>query len=313
MPVVTEVRGWLDDLAKTGLSVEQIKTLEETLGANEKSQQYIKESQLRQSDYSSKFEKHNKELADKAAEIAAATDKLENDRVALVEWKLSADTNIVTKQREIEKLTTRIAKASSRIASLKESYAIADEDVKDLFEEGPVAIKVETKVDGNGSYVSREDFNKEAQTLVRTFPRLSLELDDIRDEHREIFGKRLPKDQAEAILEKAYNSGGKLSVRNVWEAECKVGDRRNEIQEAKITKRVKTEAEALYTKRMSEASLPGGRKPDGRTGSPVFNITRDTKTSTTHGPSASETYNQPGKTVQKAVQAYRERAAKTGQ
>lgn len=305
MPVVAEVETMLSDLSKF-MPADQIASLRTQLDSNTQAQDYFKGGLLRQSDYSKQADKLRKDQELRETEIAKKESEAVDLRIALEEWKSKADVSMVAKDRKMEQLESKLAKVNSRIGSLKDTYAIADEDLKDLFE-GEV-VNTEKKLDAaNHNYITKEDFQNEATTFAKIFPKLSLELDDIRDEHKDLYGKRLSKVEAETILDKAYASGGRISVRSAWEEQFKVSDRRTEISKKDEDDRVNRRVDEQLKIKMSELNISGGgNRDDARQGSPVFKIKRDEQTEGSKQYRDQSSYVRPDSTVSKAVSAYRE-------
>lgn len=276
-----------------------------SLEANEKGQEYIHGSQLRQEDYNRRLDQARKEVDTKATLVAEKEQELASLQQRLVEWKTNADTSLTTKSRQIEKLETERAKVLTRLNSLRETYAIAEDDLKDLIETPADTTSKKDDRPPAGDYLTMEKFNKEAEAFARIYPKLSAELDDIRDEHRELFNKRLT--NAQELLDKAYAAGGKKTIRQIWEEENKVTERRQQLSEEAFNQRVEKEVEARYTKRLSEVSLPGGGNSASRKEhSPVFDIKKTVVKPEGDQTPAPERYNRPQETVMKAVQAHRE-------
>lgn len=308
MALNPEVQQWADGLIASGIPADTVKTLITSMEGSEKAQEYIRGNQLRQSDYSSKMNAAQKDLEKRAQDIATKESEVQTLQQRLIEWKRDADALTTNKSRKIEELETKLTKMTTRLGSLKEAYQIAEEDLADLTDVSPPAAVV-TRGGGGAppdtpSYLTREDFNREAASLLREFPKLSAEIDDIRDDHKELFGKRLPREKAFELLQRSMDSNGKLSARAAWEQEFKVGDRRTEIAEAERKEWERKIREDERTKVLSEAPPTSGPAGHRGEGSPVFKLQRQAPPAPDQR-SAADIYNQPGAAVQRAVEAYR--------
>lgn len=305
MPMTPEVKSWADGLIASGVPAGEVNALVASLEANDKGQEYIRSSQLRQEDYNRQLDKSRKELESKARMVTDKEAELADLQERLTSWKSNADASLSTKAKQIEKLETERTRVLARLNSLRETYAIAEDDLKDLMEAPVVTDKVDNNKPPVGDYLTMEGFQKEATKFAQVYPLLSVELDDLRDEHKELFGNKRP--DMKSLMDKAYASGGKKTIRQIWEEEYKVADRRQELAQKAFDDKVNSEVETRLTKRMSEMSLPGGgsttRKGEG---SPVFSLKKTAAPERSEKTQTETSYNRPMDTVMKAVTAHRE-------
>lgn len=271
MALSAETTAWLADLKSQGsLSDEVLTQLRSAAEANSKTDEFLKGSVLRQSDYSrnsadlqkakTDFEKTQKDLADK--EVA-----LTKFQTELGQWKQGADTQIIAAQKDRESAEVKATAALARLQRIGVQHGIDESEWK-LGDTDFTPAKKDDTVD-TSKFITSEKLNEIVSKGTRDAAVLDAIIYDLGEEHRELFGKRLP--APAALVQEALATGKTLT--GLWEEKYGVQAKRSEIAEKAITDRISAGVEAEVTRRMSDASLPGAHLMGARDdlqGAPVF-------------------------------------------
>lgn len=255
-----DFEGWLKELAAEGaLKDEELGQLKTALGGNEKVLKRLEEGQLRQADYS--------RAMNALTEKERATLDLQQQLVA---WRDEALEKI-----NAANLTAREEREARAVieAKLKHAAQVHGIDLASLGVEAGATPKPNAAGNNAGAtgtagatpaYVTEDEWKKEVGAMRATFPMLPALLHDLSVEHQALFGKPLA--NAGALVQQALEKG--RSLREVWEAENKVVERRAEIKEQEIQARVDAAVQAHDAKVRSELNLPPPPRTDAR--SPVL-------------------------------------------
>jgi hypothetical protein len=298
MPFTKEVEEQLDEW---GLTPEEKSALEPILGKPER-QEKVKGSHLRQSEFSRKMQALDKQKQEYEASIAEKERLLADDFGKLSSWKESADKTVADTAKALEQERVERFKLQQKMQTLAAQYGV---DPKDIGLEEPVQPppkKEEPTFDAT-KFMSKE----EAELLMKETkanPFIAAELEDIVDEHRSLFNKGLNRKE---LVASALKNG--RTLRDEWEEQNKVSDRRRELQEKAIEERIKSKVDEERTKILSEHKLPVTRGAD--TGSPILSMREKL---TLHGTDRAKPSQEPS-AVEQAVQAYnagKYRVEKTG-
>ncbi len=260
MAISKETQEWLNELQSQGnLSTEAFAQLKSSVEANSKADEFIKGSALRQSDYSRKqaelqtarqdFEKTQNDLKTREAAVS----KFQTD---LGEWKTGADTKIVDALRAREAAETKAAAALAKLqrigaqSGLDESeWKIGDEELKNVNKE-PVGFDT-------SKFLTQDQLKEQIGRGTREAALLDAMVADLAEDHRELFGTRLP-NKAQLVNE-ALASGKPLT--QFWEEKYGVAAKKAELAEAQIQERIRQGVETEKAKWASDAALPGGVNP----------------------------------------------------
>lgn len=254
-----DLKSWLTDLAAEGaLTTEELGTLETALG-KEKVLKRIEEGQLRQADYS--------RAMNALTEKEKATLDLHDQLVA---WRDEALQKI-----NASNLTARQEREARAVieAKLKHAAEVHGLDLASLGVDNAAAPNHNAAGNNAGAtgttgatpaYVKEEDWKKEVGAMRATFPMLPALLHDLSVEHQVLFGKPLA--NAGALVQQALEKGKPL--REVWEEQNKVAERRTEIKEQEIQARITAAVQAREAEVRSELNLPPAPRADAR--SPVL-------------------------------------------
>jgi len=239
---------WLEDLKKTGaISDEEWKVLEGVITKAEVSE-FVGSSVLRQQSYS----KTMNELKDRYDGELAKVQTYERE---LASWRANTEKSVSQIQNELAQARAEQA----RIVQVAKSFGLDENDLG-------ASVAPFTTPPGTPSEPAKPAFDLEAlgqkfltqeraDEMGAMYTLLPAEINDIVAEHQELFGKS-PKGMRQ-VVERAIKE--QRSVRDVYEEEFKVADRRAELEsqarEAEIKRRVEEELTNWRTQN-PEASIP---------------------------------------------------------
>lgn len=262
MAISKETQEWLNELQSQGnLSAEAFSQLKSSIEANSKADDFIKGSALRQSDYSRKqadlqsarqdFERTQGEL--KSKELA-----LTKFQTELGEWKTGADSKIVDALKARETAETKAAQALAKLqrigaqSGLDESeWKLTDEDTK-LVNKNDNGAGIDTS-----RFLTQDQLQAQIGKGTREAAILDAMIADLAEDHRELFGTRLP-NKAQLVNE-ALAAGKPLTA--FWEEKYGVVAKKAELVEAKIQERIQAGINDEKVKWASANALPGGNSP----------------------------------------------------
>lgn len=252
MAISKETEEWLAGLEKEGgipgsLSLELRQHL-----SHAKADEFVRGSVLRQADYS----RNSAETQRIKAEVEAMQGALEAREAAnqawateLVQWKEGAQGNYEKALAEREKAETKAAKAIGRLKSRAAELGLNEEElIAELDMANPNPQTTQTPPPDTSNFISRT----EVQQTARDAAMLDGIVNDLADEHNDLFGTRLNRT---ALIQEAFSKGGGKSLRQYWEEKYSVGAKQKENAEKVIDARI---AEAV-AKREAElrSTLPG--------------------------------------------------------
>jgi hypothetical protein len=253
-----ETKAWLEGLQKEGnLNAEQLSAINTALEAAPKADEYVKGSVLRQADYSrnsAELQKAKAEAERTMVELQEKEKLVTKFQTELGTWKAGAEksfSDAITAREAAEKKANA---ALSRLSSVATKFGVPAEELK--LDEFMNTNTTTTTPTNNGvpanfdasQYITKADASK----AVRETALLDAMLYDIGENHRELFGTRLPKPME--LVQGALAAGKPLS--QFWEETYKVGEKRTKISKAAIDKQIADGIQAGITKFTSENNLP---------------------------------------------------------
>jgi len=263
------------------------------------------------------------------------TQAVASERQAAEQAKAKADQEVALYRQQLEeaegdkakilrdlanqKITA--AQANARLQHVKETYALSDEDIP------PMGDLIDTRKSGKVHDSSPDiderlkAFKQEVMTDVikgvaeKIVPEMNAFLDvdlawsDINDEHKELTGRSLNKDERREILRDAKASGGNKTLIGAWEEKYNIPEKRLEQRDKATISRERDKWEKEQAVKTSEAAMQGIRPgtPDqaGLRLSPVLQKQFDTR----DGVAAAEKKPLPSATQRESLSGA-ERAAK---
>ena len=257
---MANLQAWLEEASKrAGLSSEEVANLNAVFGKNEKLANYVEESGLRQSDYDRKMNTLKAEHQARLEEIAEKERQADQFAARNGEWYNENNAKFQKTQKELEALRVKEATLVTKMKSVAERYGVPEEELEIPVSAAPVTPAAAVPAFDATKFMGRD----EAMEFGRNLPIVTAELNEIAEDHRDLFGKALRNQKG--IIEKALKVG--KSIRQVWEEENKVADRRKANEEAAINKRIEDAVRERETKIRSEVNLPAPRPTEQR--SPV--------------------------------------------
>lgn len=261
----------------SGGDTEFAKVLEEKLAANDAAATAFIGGFMRNGDYTRKAQ-------------ALATDRglLDQERRAydgqIAQYKQlleAAEAEKTTIMRDLASHKVSVATANARLKHLKQHYSLSDDDVPDIpdqietFQKGRV---VDTSADLDRKFA---DFEKSIEKKLTTYiserlvpelggmAQLDIVWNDIREEHRDLTGKRLSaKEQQELLNEadKRGRAGRPISLKALWEEKYDASSLREKHHDDALTKKLRQQWDDEQTAKRSEEALAGIRPGMDRQG-----------------------------------------------
>lgn len=259
MALSNETKQWLDDLHKTGgISDSAFAELKQNLEANSKGDEFVKGSVLRQSDYSrqmGEIDKAKRAVEDSQRTLAEKEQALTKFQGELGTWKTGAEASYDKALKEREAAERRAASAVAKLKTIAASSGVSEEDLLKDLDMAPVNTEDKNK-NKNLEGVDLSEFVRKSDVQRATQEATLLDgmVADLKDDHRELFGKSL---NATELIKEAIKA--QKGVREYWEEKYKVADKRKELDEAAIQKRI---ADARAEERASILStIPNAPQP----------------------------------------------------
>lgn len=223
------------------------------LDADENRANAFVNQRLRQADYTRKTQ----ELSNQRKDLdVAVTQQVQEYAQKLQE----ADGKIARILKDFEGEQISRATAENRLRTLATKYEIPKEDLADLLKEPPADAP---KNGGTGVTLEQvsELMNKTLETYTKklmpdllSFPQISAIQQEIRDQHSELFGKRISKKEMDELMTAAAkeNSGGLMKV---WEDRFEVPKVRGELHDKSVGETAVSKYKDEQTRKASEDAI----------------------------------------------------------
>lgn len=245
-----DLNGWLEEATKrAGLSAEERRLLEGVVSKPGLST-YLEESGLRQSDYDRKMNKLKEEHEQRLAEIAEKEAAVDRFAAQNGQWYSENSGKLTKAERDLQTLREKEAALTEKMRGLATRYGVPEDELNLPTPTTPAAATAAPAFD-TSKFVSRDEALKEMAAM----PLVTAELQELAEDHRDLFGK--PLRGTKELVQKAIKAN--KSIRQVWEEENKVADRRRANEEAAINKRIEDAVRERETKIRSELHLPEPR------------------------------------------------------
>jgi hypothetical protein len=271
MGLKEELADWIGELKKTGeIKDEEIATLETILG-KEKVLPVLRKSVLATSEFSKQMDKLKKEYDEKVA----AEDTFHTD---VATWKKGAQEKLNRAIQERQSLEASIRTlAEQNDADPEKDWGIKLSRTSESDSERTrrsTVTRRDTSNNGDGDDDNRGAFDSKVldglANDIRQSPRFTAALADIQAEHFELFGK--PLKGTTQIVDRAIKE--RKSIREIWEQENKVPDRRAELDKTQREAHDKEVGDAAVTRYVSEHAVDPSMTPTrtrSESGSPMLN------------------------------------------
>lgn len=256
MAMSAETQAWLDDLKKEGnISDEDFTRLKATFEANDKANNYVKGSVLRQADYSrqsAEIQKAQKDLADAQETARLKQEAVDKFNGELVTWKAGAETNFTKAVQEREKAERTAQAAMARLKALATANGLDENEVLKDIEVAPVPEVKKNDVDTSG-FLRKEDL----QRGIAESALVDATIYDVASQYHELTGK--PLRDAAGLVAEAIKSGKSISQ---YAAEkFNFAKLQQDKDEAVYKERLKQDTDAAVAARLSEMNLQGAVVP----------------------------------------------------
>lgn len=228
-------KAWLEGLKNTGAISEEIWKVLEDASSKEEFVNYVGETAMMRQDYSRNLDRVQ-------AEYQAKTNELTDYQRQLADWRGKTEKEVTQIQAEANQLKIE----RQRLVAVAQSYGLTEEDLGQSvapFTSNPNLTLNQNRDSDPQDKINPKDYlsRSEAEELGTMYTLLPAEINDIVAEHVELFGKQ-PRGMRQ-IVERAIKE--KRPLRDVYEDEFKVSDRKSEIaeqqKEAEIKRRVEEE------------------------------------------------------------------------
>jgi len=241
----------------------------------------------------------------------------------------AAETDKAKVLRELASHKVSVAQANARLKHIKDTYQLSDDDIPSIPDQIET-FQTRRPVD-NSTDIDQKlaDFEKKITTYLteRLVPELGgmAQLDivwsDIRDEHRELTGKRMTAKEAQELLNEADRrgrAGRPISLKALWEEKYDAPNLRQKHHDDGLEKELRAKWDAEQQAKISEAALAGvrpGMEQQGLRTSQIFDhkfkVHEDTQPSSApklrETPSAAERQSMSG--AERAGKRFLERRA----
>lgn len=247
-----DTKAWLEEATKrAGLSADEQQALNALLGKNDKLATYFEESGLRQSDYDRQMNKLKTEHQQRLDEITAKEREADSFATRNGQWYEENNERFQKTQKELERLRVQEATLTTKMKSVAERYGVPVEELEIPVSAAPVTPAAAAPAFDATKFMGRD----EAMEFGRSLPLVTAELNELAEEHRDLFGKPL-RDQ-KGLINKALKTG--KSVRQTWEEENNVAERRTKLAADLRQREIDDAVNAAVTKTRSELNLPAPR------------------------------------------------------
>jgi len=226
----------------------------------------IGEGYMRQSDYDAAMNTGKAELAKAQTDLETA-----NQRVLaeMAEWaEIKRKDGVVTQKMrdDLDAAQARVLALQQRVTRIATDAGLDPAKALEGIDQTPPPPPKPAAPDLTG-VVKTEEFNQQFGTLANMALTLPAELDALRDEHQELFGKRLDTRTVIKELQTRANTRGNqktLDPRAIWEELNGVAARREAVTAENQAKRDAQMREEGRVAALSEATVPGSVTSPGR-------------------------------------------------
>lgn len=267
MALKAETQSWLDGLLKEGsLPAETVASLRAAAESNPSTEEYIRGSVLRQSDYSKRnadLDAATKTANQAIADAAQAKADAETYKATLTDWKGSAEPEYNRALTAAAAAEGKALAATERLKAIAKAYGVPEDQIG---LEAPVV--VDKKVEGTdlSGYLKAEDFDSRLKKTVAESALIDASIHDLDMEYFTLTGKHLT--NAAQLVTEAINSGQNLKAF----AETKLGlpKLRQDATEKQVQERIDREVAEKVAAALSDPgrAQAGGRGDEPR--SPIF-------------------------------------------
>ena len=256
---------------KTALKADADFTDDQLTGLSKAQLEKLAEGYMRQSDYDRLMNEGKAELQKAQSELETANQRLNAE---MAEWAQvqSGSKQATDKMRaDLEAAQNRVLLLQQRVTRIATDAGLDVSKALEGIDQPPPKKPDTPQVDLTG-LAKLDDVNQQFGRLANMALELPAILDDLRDEHHDLFGKRLnTQDIVKEIQARAGTRGNTktLDPRAIWEELHKVPERRAEVEKKKFDDAIKSAEQRGREAALSEQLIPGSQTVPGRH-APVF-------------------------------------------
>jgi hypothetical protein len=279
---------------------------------------YIEGNQLRQDEFSRKLNDLQADIQKKEDDLKRKVAVEDSYHNSLATWDTKRKTELAEAKTARETSERVLAAAREKVAKLATDFDIPADQVSGLFEGAPVVTRQDpppnTHVDPKefeGRFVSKETFQAEA----RAYAKFAALIPSLERQHFKLFGEAAESPNWEKLIEDTVAASGAKTLKQIYEDQYKVNEKREELRNAEVTAKVETArregAEAERAKMLADnPTLAGqGVRSGEREGSPVLALA---KTQAAKAAEGKAPVTAPVNPVAAAVAAFNSGKYKTG-
>jgi outer membrane murein-binding lipoprotein Lpp len=244
--------------------------LEQKMLANDKIATQFLGGFMRNKDYTQK----NQALATDRQTIEADRKTMEDKMEQFRQLLEAAEVEKAKVLKDLAQHKIDVATSQARLKHIKQTYQLSDDDIPnipDQIETFQTRRPVDTSTDIDTKLADfKKDFKDDitkylAEKLVPELggmAQLDIIWADIRDQHRELTGKRMSAKEAQELFNEADRRGraGKpISLASLWEEKYDVPALRQKHHDEDLSKKLRADWDAEQAAKLSEAALAGVR------------------------------------------------------
>ncbi len=251
-------------ITETGLQGQDAEDARRIAKANPK----FGEGYMRQDEFDRRFNESKATLKQTEDALATRRAELDAEYGAMTEWKGKSEA-------ELQKARDSVTSAEARVKAAEDAVAAAARDAGRDPQEYLRGLPAVKREEPKGPAVDDKKYVDADMLASATLGHLSSSeaLLHIDNEHRELFGRPLPKD-ANIVGEwtAALKRGERVTLNDVYEKKFGVAARRTELSQQQRQKEVDDAVSAALTKERTDRALRGGSDVhgDGKPQSPVL-------------------------------------------
>lgn len=251
---------------------------------------------LRQSDYSRQMNSLKAEVKKQQDELTSANERLNAEMADWAQVAASGRQQTAQQREALEKAQQDVLRLTQVVTRVATEAGLDPAKVLEVAAVTPPKEEPKPQSPDLTGFVRTDQLAGVLGSMLD----LPAELDAIREEHRELYGKSLDtRDVMREVKARLSTKGNTKATdpRQVWEELHNIPTKREEVRQAKYDADIRAAEERGAERVRTEASIPGSAPPGVR--APIF------RTPTGEGRVSVLQRPQPGQTVQNAVTALR--------
>ena len=261
MAVPQELSNWVEEMRKAGLSPETLQALDKDLDRKEVADSF-KRTVLAVADYSRQTQ-----------DLARQRQEVEDYLGQLKQWKADREIDLRKNTSETAQYKQMATQATEQLQAIQAAQEqLIRSGVVDASQIPVVAPTSSlqppaSSANGNGNYLTKEELNKVLEEKDNYYLGALGLVNDINREHFNLFGQW---PDTKKLIELSART--RKPLEEVWQNEYKVADKRKELQEQEVNKRIDEEVSKRVTTARSEEAIKGNTFRQGDPTSPIQSV-----------------------------------------